>query len=93
MCFISAKLDIYVVKICRPKAYILDRVCFENSFYVYRTCANEHLGMSATGIQTIDALGKNMDHEDDKALKCCTHMTPNCVTCGLWSNVRKVSCA
>ena len=49
----------------------LDRVCFENSFYVYRTCANEHLGMSAVGIQTIDALGKNMDHEDKKALKCC----------------------
>ena len=27
--------------------------------------------MSDTGIRTIDALGKNMDHEDKKALKCC----------------------
>ena len=71
MCFISAKLDIYVVKICRPQAYILDSVCFENSSYVYRTCANEHQGRSAAGIQTIDALGKNMDHENKKALKCC----------------------
>ena len=69
VCFISAKLDIiYVVKICRPQAYILDSVCFENSFYVYRTRTNEHQGRSATGIQTIDALGKNMDHEDEKAL-------------------------
>ena len=86
MCFISAKLDKYVVKICRPKAYILDSLCFENSFYII--IQNMHK-WTPRHVWYRNKDDRCIREEYGPWRQEGTEMLLWCVTCGLWSNVRK----